>query len=95
VGDTEPPGHELLHARGRTWAELIGVRQYLEQSRKATEREVHSRRDGPPRCVLIIHPPPESQADRAGYGASDKPKGSESHVEYSKREMANDQVQVM
>jgi haloacetate dehalogenase len=31
----------------------------------------------------------------ASYGASDKPTGSEGHEEYSKREMANDQVQVM
>jgi len=30
-----------------------------------------------------------------GYGASSKPPGSESHVEYSKREMAEDAVQVM
>ncbi|KAL7420441.1 hypothetical protein Q5752_004391 [Cryptotrichosporon argae] len=33
--------------------------------------------------------------DLRGYRASDKPAGSDSHVEYSKREMAADQVQVM
>ena len=32
--------------------------------------------------------------DLRGYGRSSKPKGSESHVEYSKREMASDIVQV-
>lgn len=30
-----------------------------------------------------------------GYGQSDKPTGSSSHVEYSKRVMADDMVQVM
>lgn len=30
-----------------------------------------------------------------GYGQSSKPKGSDSHAEYSKKEMASDQVQVM
>ncbi|WWC63010.1 uncharacterized protein I303_105608 [Kwoniella dejecticola CBS 10117] len=33
--------------------------------------------------------------DLRGYGQSSKPRGSESHEEYSKREMAADQVQVM
>lgn len=31
----------------------------------------------------------------AGYGQSSKPPGSSTHIEYSKREMANDLVQVM
>jgi haloacetate dehalogenase len=44
---------------------------------------------------MLIGVSKECGADQSGYGASDKPKGSESHVEYSKREMANDQVQVM
>jgi len=30
-----------------------------------------------------------------GYGRSDKPSGSKTHVEYSKRVMANDVVQLM
>jgi len=30
-----------------------------------------------------------------GYGQSDKPHGSSSHIEYSKRVMANDMVQLM
>ncbi|KAL1410687.1 hypothetical protein Q8F55_004706 [Vanrija albida] len=34
-------------------------------------------------------------ADLRGYGASSKPRGSDTHVEYSKREMANDMIQVM
>jgi haloacetate dehalogenase len=34
-------------------------------------------------------------AESAGYGGSEKPKGSEGHAECSKREMANDQVLVM
>ncbi|KAK8864134.1 hypothetical protein IAR55_001380 [Kwoniella newhampshirensis] len=34
-------------------------------------------------------------ADLRGYGRSSKPPGSDSHEEYSKREMASDQVQVM
>jgi haloacetate dehalogenase len=33
--------------------------------------------------------------DLRGYGASGKPRGSESHVEYAKRTMAADQVEVM
>jgi haloacetate dehalogenase len=33
--------------------------------------------------------------EHAGYGQSEKPKGSDSHVEYSKREMGNDQVRLM
>ncbi|ORX37018.1 Alpha/Beta hydrolase protein [Kockovaella imperatae] len=33
--------------------------------------------------------------DLRGYGQSDKPSGSSTHVEYSKREMASDPVQVM
>ena len=37
------------------------------------------------RCVI---------PDLRGYGTSSKPKGSASHIEYSKREMANDVVQV-
>lgn len=32
--------------------------------------------------------------DLRGYGRSSKPKGSESHIEYSKREMASDIVQL-
>ncbi|KZP26605.1 alpha/beta hydrolase fold protein [Athelia psychrophila] len=34
-------------------------------------------------------------SDLRGYGESSKPKGSESHVEYSKKEMAADQVALM
>jgi haloacetate dehalogenase len=34
-------------------------------------------------------------ADLRGYGQSSKPQGSENHVEYSKREMATDQVALM
>lgn len=30
-----------------------------------------------------------------GYGQSSKPRGSDTHIEYSKREMANDLTQVM
>ena len=30
-----------------------------------------------------------------GYGQSDKPSGSKTHMEYSKRVMANDMVQLM
>lgn len=33
--------------------------------------------------------------DLRGYGDSSKPEGSDSHVEYSKRELARDQVEVM
>jgi haloacetate dehalogenase len=33
--------------------------------------------------------------DLRGYGASSKPAGDDAHVTYSKREMANDQVEVM
>jgi hypothetical protein len=31
----------------------------------------------------------------AGYGRSDKPHGSSTHIEYSKRVMADDMVQLM
>jgi haloacetate dehalogenase len=31
----------------------------------------------------------------SGYGDSSKPRGSESHIEYSKKEMAADQVGLM
>lgn len=33
--------------------------------------------------------------DEVGYGQSSKPRGSDSHVEYSKKEMATDMVQLM
>src|SRR5680860_62427 len=34
-------------------------------------------------------------ADLRGYGDSGKPRGSDTHIEYSKRTMAQDQVEVM
>lgn len=67
--------------------------QSMEQGCPGAEREIHRGGTGSAWCVAEVDGPSETLM--AGYGSSSKPPGSESHVEYSKREMAEDAVQVM
>lgn len=69
----------------------------MAQDRGSTSREIHRRRRrseryaiGSPALLIVLNP-----LLNIGYGESSKPPGSDSHVEYSKREMAADQVAVM
>jgi haloacetate dehalogenase len=59
---------------------------------------IHARVAGSGPPLLMLHGFPQTHVvltDLRGYGASDKPEGGINHVNYAKRAMARDQVNVM